>query len=67
MLKRCAGVERIVVDASVAVKWFAAERDVDKALKLKDSYQAEDLKVAPTLISYEVMNALRFHPYYRLT
>jgi len=67
-LEERTGVEKIVVDASVAVKWFTAEKDTDKALKLKDSYLSGELElIAPTLIYYEVANALRFHPYYRLT
>jgi len=61
-------MERAVVDASVAVKWFISERDTDKALKLRDLYLSGSLELAaPTLIYYEVANALRFHPYYGLT
>lgn len=68
MLEGRASVERIVVDASVAVKWFIAERGADNALRLKDSYLSGRLELAaPALIYYEVANALRFHPYYRLT
>ncbi len=61
-------MERMVIDASVAVKWFVSERNTDKALRLKDLYLNGALElIAPTLIYYEVANALRFHPYYRLT
>ncbi|MEM2585199.1 MAG: type II toxin-antitoxin system VapC family toxin, partial [Thermoproteota archaeon] len=61
-------MERIVIDASVAVKWFVPEKDSDKALKLRELYLNGALEiVAPTLIYYEVANALRFHPYYRLS
>nr|MDO8099760.1 type II toxin-antitoxin system VapC family toxin [Candidatus Njordarchaeota archaeon] len=61
-------MERVVVDASVAVKWFVTERDSNKALQLRDSYQGQKIElVAPNLIYYEVANALRFHPHYGLT
>jgi len=61
-------LERIVVDASVAVKWFVPEKDSDKALKLRELYLKGSLEIiAPTLIYYEVANALRFHPYYKLS
>jgi len=61
-------VERFVVDASVAVKWFVTERGTESALKLMDGYLAGRFELlAPTLIYYEVANALRLHPYYRLT
>lgn len=61
-------MERAVVDASVAVKWFVDERDTDKAIRLKALYTAGSIGIiAPTLIHYEVANALRYHPHYRLT
>ena len=34
MLEGCTDVERIVVDASVVVKWFVAEIYSDRALRL---------------------------------
>ena len=68
MLEGCTDVERIVVDASVVVKWFVAEIYSDRALRLMDLYSKGRVElIAPTLIYYEVANALRFHPYYRLT
>jgi len=61
-------VERFVVDASVAVKWLVTEKDTENALKVLDGYLAGRFELlAPTLIYYEVANALRLHPYYRLT
>jgi predicted nucleic acid-binding protein len=61
-------MERTVIDVSIAVKWFVAERDSDKAITLRDTYQREKIElVAPNLIYYEVANALRFHPYYKST
>lgn len=53
---------KLVVDASVAVKWFATEKYSEKALKIRDAYFNGDLELlAPDLIYYEVANALRFH------
>lgn len=48
--------------------WFVPEKYSDKALKLMEQYSNGALEIiAPTLICYEVANALRFHPYYRLS
>lgn len=53
--------EEIVLDASVAVKWFTEEKNTDLALEIRDCYFEEDLTLyAPDLIIYEVENALRF-------
>ena len=61
-------MKRIVVDASVAVKWFATEKGTTKALTIRDAYHKGSVQlVAPTLIYYEVTNALRFHPHYNFT
>jgi predicted nucleic acid-binding protein len=45
----------IVVDASVALKWFLPEPDSAKAEELLGSH---DILVAPTLIVSEVCNAV---------
>jgi predicted nucleic acid-binding protein len=61
-------LERIVIDASVATKWFIPERNSDRALRLRGLCLDGTLEImAPTLIYYEVANALRFHPYHRLS
>lgn len=46
----------IVVDASVAVKWYVHERDRDRALELLD--REDDLLIAPDIFLPEVVNAL---------
>ncbi|MEM2107397.1 MAG: type II toxin-antitoxin system VapC family toxin [Candidatus Bathyarchaeia archaeon] len=58
-----AQVQVFVVDASVAVKWYVEEDLRDKALRLRDDLLsgAVDLE-APSLILYEVGNAIRHHP-----
>lgn len=50
-----------VIDASVLVKWFIREEHSDKALLLRDKHVNGELRlVAPTLITYETLNALRY-------
>jgi len=52
-----------VIDASVAVKWYASEEDRDRALKVRRDYVEGRIDlVSPALILYEVFNALRYHP-----
>lgn len=52
-----------VVDASVAVKWYVKEEMRDRALRVIDDFLSEliDLQ-APSLLLYELGNALRYHP-----
>jgi predicted nucleic acid-binding protein len=55
--------EEIVVDASVAVKWFSEEEGSDKALELRNGHiDGKTTLIAPDLLVYEVANALRFKP-----
>ncbi|NOZ76486.1 MAG: type II toxin-antitoxin system VapC family toxin [Euryarchaeota archaeon] len=56
------GSEKIVVDASVAVKWFLEEVHSEKAEALLKDYARGlvDL-VSPDLMPYEVLNALRYN------
>jgi predicted nucleic acid-binding protein len=54
-----------VIDASVAVKWYSSvgEGDLLKADKLLQMYVEGSCDfMAPTLIAYELANALRFNP-----
>lgn len=61
------GVEKVVVDASVAVKWFVPERHYERAVALRDAYLRGEVELAaPDLVLYEVANALRFHRVFRL-
>ena len=56
-------MEKVVIDSSVAVKWFSAEEDTDKALKLRDKQVNNELElVATPLLMCEVANALRYKP-----
>ena len=52
-----------ILDASVAVKWYVKEEMRDIALRLRDRFVSDMIGLeAPSLILYEVGNALRHHP-----
>lgn len=56
-------MRRVVIDASVAAKWFIEEKDTDKALQVRDLYVDEEISLTmPVLILFELGNALRKHP-----
>ncbi len=52
---------KVVVDASVAVKWFVEEEYSEESLKLLEAYKEGivDL-IAPSLLPFEVLNALKY-------
>lgn len=55
------------IDASVAIKWFSGinEDNLEQALKLQELHLQRDcLLIAPDLLVYEVVNALRYNPYF---
>jgi len=53
--------DEFVVDASVVTKWFLLEPDSDEALRVRDDFATSRIKLTvPTLLFYEVVNALRF-------
>ena len=55
--------EVLVIDASIAVKWFNKEEYSDIADKLKNRHvRGEVVLVAPVLLLFEVANALRYNP-----
>ena len=50
----------LVLDASVAVKWFNPEPLRDKALEIRESFVEGKIQLeAPSLLPYELGNALR--------
>jgi predicted nucleic acid-binding protein len=54
---------KVIIDTSVAVKWFSTEEDTDKALKLRDRHVNNEIELAATpLLICEVVNALRYKP-----
>lgn len=53
--------DKLVVDASVVVKWYIPERDHAAALALREDYLDGDVDLfAPSLLPFEVINALRY-------
>ena len=63
-------MKKYVIDASIAVKWFSTfgEDDLTKADKLLQHYVDGSCDfMAPTLIIYELANALRFNPNFEVT
>jgi predicted nucleic acid-binding protein len=56
-------MEKLIIDSSVAVKWFSTEKDTDKALRLRDRHVSGEIElVATPLLFCEVVNALRYKP-----
>ena len=56
-----------VVDASVVVKWFVEEEQSNKARLIRDQFVDGRLRlIAPDLLKYEVVSALRYHPVARI-
>ncbi|MEM2082365.1 MAG: type II toxin-antitoxin system VapC family toxin [Candidatus Bathyarchaeia archaeon] len=54
-------MERIVVDASVLVKWFVDEEGSREALAIRRRYVEGEVEiVARELIIFETLNALRY-------
>jgi predicted nucleic acid-binding protein len=55
--------EKIVIDASVVTKWFSKEKDTDKAVQFMEKHVDGRIElVVPTLLLYEVANALNYKP-----
>lgn len=58
-----AKTSKLVVDASVVVKWYVDEEYSDKALKILDDYADGKLDlISVQLMPFEVINALRYNP-----
>lgn len=53
--------DEFVIDSSIVTKWFMIEEDSSLALSVRDKFATRQIRLAvPTLLFYEVMNALRF-------
>lgn len=51
----------LVVDSSVVAKWYLTEPGSDAAIRIRDAFATGKLDIkVPTLLMYEVANALRF-------
>jgi len=54
-------VKKVVLDASVIVKWFIKENDSDKAEIIKEQFINEEISIiVPSLLFYEILNALKY-------
>jgi predicted nucleic acid-binding protein len=54
-------LEKIVLDASVIAKWYLKEKYSEQAINLRDEYISGHITIAaPTLLEYEVLNALKY-------
>jgi len=53
-------LKRIVIDASVVLKWYLADEEYSqKALSILDKYVSNEIDIlAPSLLEYEVINGL---------
>ncbi len=57
-----------VIDSSIVTKWFLVESDSELATELRDDFATGRVGLSvPTLLFYEVMNALRFSGLYNET
>jgi predicted nucleic acid-binding protein len=66
---RTTKLKEYVLDTSVVVKWFSREeKDSEKALLLRDQLlDGFCLITVPTLLIYELANALRYNPSFSAT
>jgi len=55
-------VQTLVIDASIALKWFVEEVYTEKALEILDHLTKDVLPAVPSLFFYEVANVLRYKP-----
>ena len=61
-------MSEIIIDASVVVKWFIEENDSDKARLLRDKFIDGELELyIPTLLYFEVLNALKYSQLFSLS
>jgi predicted nucleic acid-binding protein len=52
-----------VADASVIARWYVREESYKKALEVRKDYEEKRLSlVEPSLLPYEIFNALRYSP-----
>jgi len=59
-------MEKVVVDASVVVKWYINEDYSENARELRNMYINGQIElIAPELLPYEVLNALKYSNYFK--
>ncbi|MEM2084118.1 MAG: type II toxin-antitoxin system VapC family toxin [Nitrososphaerota archaeon] len=58
---------KVVIDASIVVKWFVEEENYENALKIRDKYVEGEIDIiAPEIIIFEVLNALYYKKLFTL-
>jgi len=58
-------LKKVVLDASVVAKWYLKEKYSEQALKIRDDYISGRITIAvPSLLDYEVLNALKYSGVY---
>ncbi|RLG72366.1 MAG: PIN domain nuclease [Thermoprotei archaeon] len=56
---------KIVLDASIVVKWFLKELYSEEAVRIRNDYVQRKISIAvPSLLIYEVLNALKYSGVY---
>ncbi|RLG74500.1 MAG: PIN domain nuclease [Thermoprotei archaeon] len=56
---------KIVLDASIIVKWFLKELYSEEAIRIRNDYVQRKISIAiPSLLIYEVLNALKYSGVY---
>jgi len=56
---------KVVLDSSIIVKWFLKELYSEEAIKVRNDYVQRKISIAvPSLLIYEVLNALRYSDVY---
>ena len=59
---------RIIVDASVIVKWFISEKYSEEALEIRRQFVEGQAELfAPDLLPYEVLNALKYSQLFEMS
>ena len=54
--------QALVIDASVALKWFVEEEQTNKAQEVLDYVTDKAIPIVPSLFFYEISNVLRYKP-----
>lgn len=60
-------MEKVVIDASVVVKWFIEEEASEEALAIRTEFIEGKIELmSPSVLNYEVLNALKYSTLYNI-
>ena len=60
-------MEKVVIDASVVVKWFIEEEASEEALAIRTQFIEGEIELmSPSVLNYEVLNALKYSTLYNI-